>query len=56
MTVKTPVVTGAEADIIRWREWQDRGAVTDRRRAKAFRILLVVITVAVGIALFSQFL
>lgn len=39
------VLEESEADI-RWREWQDRGAASDRRTAKRMRTLMLVVAAA----------
>jgi hypothetical protein len=39
------VITDVEADI-RWREWQARGAASDRRTAARMRTVMLLIVVA----------
>jgi hypothetical protein len=45
MTTHTAVITDVEADI-RWREWQARGAASDRRTAARMRTVMLLIVVA----------
>jgi len=44
MTTHTAVIPDVEADI-RWRDWQARGAASDRRTAARMRkVMLLVVT------------
>lgn len=45
MTTPTALITDVEADI-RWREWQARGAASDRRTAARMRTVMLLIVVA----------
>ena len=45
MTNHTAVISQAEADI-RWREWQTRGAASDRRTAARMRKVMLLIVAA----------
>jgi hypothetical protein len=45
MTNHTAVIPDLEADI-RWRDWQARGAASDRRTAMRMRNLILVIVAA----------
>jgi hypothetical protein len=45
MTAHSAVITGVEADI-RWRDWQARGAASDRRTAARMRKVMLLIAVA----------
>jgi hypothetical protein len=45
MTNQTAVIPDVEADI-RWRDWQARGAASDRRTATRMRTLMLLIVVA----------
>jgi hypothetical protein len=45
MTTHSAVITDVEADI-RWREWQARGAASDRRTAARMRTVMLLIVVA----------
>lgn len=45
MTAQTAVVPDVEADI-RWRDWQARGAASDRRTAARMRTVMLLIVVA----------
>ena len=45
MTTHTAVITDVEADM-RWREWQARGAASDRRTAARMRTVMLLIVVA----------
>ena len=42
MTSHTAVISDVEADI-RWRDWQGRGAASDRRTAARMRKVMLVI-------------
>jgi hypothetical protein len=45
MTIQTAVIPDVEADI-RWRDWQARGAASDRRTAARMRKVMLVIVAA----------
>jgi hypothetical protein len=45
MTNQTAVIPDVEAEI-RWREWQARGAASDRRTATRMRRLMLLIVAA----------
>lgn len=45
MTTHTAVITDVDADI-RWRDWQARGAASDRRTAARMRKVMVLIVAA----------
>jgi hypothetical protein len=45
MTIQTAVIPDVEADI-RWRDWQARGAASDRRTAASMRKLMLLIVAA----------
>jgi hypothetical protein len=45
MTSQTAVMPDVEADI-RWRDWQARGAATDRRTAARMRKVMLLIVAA----------
>ena len=45
MTIRTAVIPDVEADL-RWREWQSRGAASDRRTAARMRKLMLLIMAA----------
>ncbi len=45
MTTHTAVITDVEADI-RWRDWQARGAASDRRTAARMRKVMLLIVAA----------
>jgi len=45
MTNHTAVIPDVEADI-RWRDWQARGAASDRRTAARMRIVMALIVAA----------
>jgi hypothetical protein len=53
MTLHTAVVTDVDAET-RWRDWQARGAASDRRTAARMRILLIVISVLLAVWAFVQ--
>lgn len=53
MTTHTAVITDVEADI-RWREWQARGAASDRRTAARMRTVMLLIVVALVVWFFVQ--
>ena len=46
MTAHTAVISDVEADI-RWRDWQARGAASDRRTAARMRNVMLLIVAAV---------
>lgn len=46
MTTHTAVITDVEADI-RWREWQARGAASDRRTAARMRTVMLIVVALV---------
>jgi hypothetical protein len=48
MTTHTAVITDVEADI-RWREWQARGAASDRRTAARMRKVMLLIVAALSV-------
>ena len=45
MTAHSAMITGVEADI-RWRDWQARGAASERRTAARMRKVMLLIAVA----------
>jgi hypothetical protein len=45
MTIQTAVIPDVEADI-RWRDWQARGAASDRRTAARMLTLVLLIAAA----------
>ena len=45
MTAHTAVISDVEADI-RWRDWQARGAASDRRTATRMRKVMLLIAAA----------
>jgi len=45
MTIHTAVIPDVEADI-RWRDWQARGAASDRRTVATMRTLVLLIVAA----------
>ena len=45
MTIHTAVIPDVDADI-RWRDWQARGAASDRRTAARMRTVLFLIVAA----------
>lgn len=45
MTIQTAVIPDVEADI-RWRDWQARGAASDRRTAARMRSVVLLIAAA----------
>jgi hypothetical protein len=45
MTNQAAIITNAEADI-RWRDWQARGAASDRRTAARMRNVMLLIIAA----------
>jgi hypothetical protein len=45
MTNPTAVITDVEADI-RWRDWQARGAASDRRTAARMRKVMLLVVAA----------
>ena len=48
MTSLVPTVPDSDADL-RWRDWQARGAESDRRTATRMRRLMIVIATALAI-------
>jgi hypothetical protein len=49
MTTDTAVIPEVDGDAdLRWREWQARGAASDRREAARARIVMLLIAAAVG--------
>ena len=53
MTSHTAVITNVEADI-RWRDWQARGAASDRRTAARMRKVMLLIVAALIVWFFVQ--
>ena len=53
MTDLAAVVTDVEAGT-RWRDWQARGASSDRRTGTRMRILLLVVSVLLAVWAFVQ--
>ena len=53
MTTQTAVISDVDAEI-RWRDWQARGAASDRRTATRMRLLLLVICVLLAVWVFVQ--
>jgi hypothetical protein len=53
MTTHTAVITDVEADI-RWRDWQARGAASDRRTAARMRKVMLLIVAALIVWFFVQ--
>jgi hypothetical protein len=47
MTIKVAMVPDFEADV-QWREWQARGAESDRRTATRMRTLMLLIAAALA--------
>jgi hypothetical protein len=47
MTTHVAIISDSEADI-RWRDWQARGAASDRRSATRMRTLLLLIVAALA--------
>jgi hypothetical protein len=45
MTIQSAVIPDVEADI-RWRDWQGRGAASDRRTAARMRKVMLLIVAA----------
>ena len=45
MTIHTAVMSDVEGDV-RWREWQARGAASDRRTAARMRSVMLLIIAA----------
>ena len=45
MTIQTAAIPDVEADL-RWREWLERGAASDRRTAARMRKLMLLIVAA----------
>ena len=48
MTTHVAIISDSEADI-RWRDWQARGAASDRRSATRMRTLLLLIVAALAV-------
>jgi hypothetical protein len=53
MTTQTAVIPDVEADI-RWRDWQARGAVSDRRTTARMRKVMLLIVAALIAWFFVQ--
>jgi hypothetical protein len=53
MTTHTAVIPDVEADI-RWRDWQGRGAASDRRTAARMRTVMLLIFAALIVWLVVQ--
>ena len=53
MTTQTAVIPDVEADI-RWRDWQARGAASDRRTAARMRKVMLLIVAALIAWFFVQ--
>jgi len=53
MTNQTALIPDVDAEI-RWRDWQARGAATNRRRAKRMRKLVFLIAAALVVWFFVQ--
>ena len=53
MTTQAAVISDVDLDI-RWREWQARGAASDRQTASRMRILVLVIGVLLAVWAFVQ--
>lgn len=53
MTNLTAVIPDVEAEI-RWRDWQARGAASDRRTATRMRRLMLLIVAALVVWFFVQ--
>ena len=53
MTSQTAVISDAEA-AIRWRDWQARGAASDRRTATRMRTFVLVIGALLAVWAFVQ--
>jgi hypothetical protein len=53
MTIQTAVIPDVEADI-RWRDWQARGAASDRRTAARMRKVMLLIVAALITWFFVQ--
>jgi hypothetical protein len=45
MTIHTALIPDVEADI-RWRDWQARGAASDRRTAARMRTVMLLVAAA----------
>ena len=48
MTTHVAIISDSEADI-RWRDWQARGAASDRRSATRMRTLLLLIVASLAV-------
>ena len=53
MTIQSAVIPDVEADI-RWRDWQARGAASDRRTAARMRKVMLLIVAALIAWFFVQ--
>jgi hypothetical protein len=53
MTSLVAILPDPKADI-RWRNWQARGAESDRRTAKRMRRLMLVLATALAVSLLVQ--
>jgi hypothetical protein len=53
MTIQTAVISDVEAEL-RWRDWQARGAASDRRTAARMRTVMLLIVVALIAWFFVQ--
>jgi hypothetical protein len=53
MTIQSAVLSDVEADI-RWRDWQARGAASDRRTAARMRKVMLLIVAALIAWFFVQ--
>lgn len=53
MTIQTAIIPDVEADI-RWRDWQARGAASDRRTAARMRKVMLLIVAALIAWFFVQ--
>ena len=53
MTIQSAVISDVEADI-RWRDWQARGAASDRRTAARMRKVMLLIVAALIAWFFVQ--
>jgi hypothetical protein len=53
MTIQSAAIADVEADI-RWRDWQARGAASDRRTAARMRKVMLLIVTALIVWFFVQ--
>ena len=53
MTAHTAVIPDVEADM-RWRDWQARGAASDRRTAARMRLVMLLMVIALVVSLVVQ--